>query len=80
LSKFIGIGILSICIFDLLDSSFYERNKENPEAEDTMTLRHYMPVDKSDCLIMRKAPQFSDLLVTFYFKTAVKTSDLPVAG
>jgi hypothetical protein len=29
---------------------------------------------------MRKAPQFSDLLVTFYFKTAVKTSDLPVAG
>jgi len=80
LSKVRGSGILFIFVFDLFGSSFYERNREKPGAEVTMTLRNYLPVDKSDCLTLMKAPQFSELLGTFYFKTAVRTSDLPVAG
>lgn len=80
LSKARGIGILFIFILDLLDSSFYQRNTEKVEAEVTTTLRNYLPVDKSDCLTLMKTPQFSELLVTLYFKTAVRTSDLPVAG
>jgi hypothetical protein len=67
-------------MFDLLDSSFYGQNNEEPEAEVAVTLRKYLPVDKSYCLTLMKAPQFSELLVTPYFKTAVRTSDFPVAG
>jgi hypothetical protein len=80
LSKVRGSGILFVFVFDLLDSSFYERNKEKPEAEVTMTLRNYLPVDKAGCLTLMKAPQFSELLVTLYFKIDVRTSDLPAAG
>lgn len=46
LSKVRGSGVLFICVFGLLDSSFYERNKQKREAEVTMTLRNYLPVDK----------------------------------
>jgi hypothetical protein len=68
----------------------YEGNKEQPEAEFTMTLQNYLPLDKAGCLTVTKAPQFSESLVTLYqstcpnipedFKTAAETSDLPVAG
>jgi hypothetical protein len=61
-----GSAILSIFAFDLLDSSLYERNKEQPEAEFTMTLQNYLPVDKAECLTVTKALQFSESLVTLY--------------
>jgi len=80
LSKVRGSGILFVFVFDLLDSSLYERNKEKPEAEVTVTLRNDLPIDKAGCLTLMKTPQFCGLLLTLYFKIDVRTSDLPVAG
>jgi len=77
LSKVRRSGVLFIFVFGLLDSIFMNGIKQSLKPK---TLRNYLPVNKKVCLTLMKPPQFSELLGTLYFKTAVRASDLPVGG